>query len=246
MPEPSIIVPLRYDRKGQQLLSYGVDLANRMERPMRFGVRAGMDIDPENEQARLRENRCMSMLALAGANRTIHSYMSRATHDPHQHIRIADKSHVQSEEVVCVPFDEKEVAPHWRGKVMVPFGDGESGRYAFDEAVSILQALRLPILFWHTTWRRNGLESENAMEHMCDAALDNLCELEKSAREHGLTHSISVEMTDSVVHGGLLTALKQCCRLMVVARGKQTGKGSYVDQWLGHSTVPMLIMGRPS
>lgn len=248
MQPSSVIVPLRYDRKGEQMLAYGVDLANRLERPVRFGLGPyRFQDEAEQRMNELRENRCVGMLATAGADHTALGYEYDAYQAciDHPHILVADKSfrhnHVRH---VLVPFDEKVVAPNWRGKVMVPFGTGESSLHAFTTALPLVKDLGLPVLFYHTTWRSPRTQSEDPIDHVCDEAREVLDALRKECTAWFIPSSVVIEMTDSVVHGALLCALKQCCRLMVVARGKNTGKGSYVDQWLDHSTVPMLIIGR--
>jgi len=53
-----------------------------------------------------------------------------------------------------------------------------------------------------------------------------------------------IENAENVPVGILRAALCEDCNLILMARGRHTGKGSYVDQVLDRSAIPTLVIGR--
>lgn len=245
--ENSVIVPRLHDRKGTQMMKYGIDLANRLSRPVRFGYGPRQQQGQYEEgEVDLRENRGVGLLTSLGANKVRGGFLfvKNSVRPYGNEIVISNDGVRINAGPVIVPFDEKKVTSNSSQGVMVPFGSGESGRYAFYHSAQLIKWLGLPVCFYHTTWKSPRTNSRDPKDHMCDEARKTLRFLESEACEHNISFHVTVEMTDSVARGALRRALIDDCRLLVVARGKTTGKGSYVDQWLEHSVIPMLIMQR--
>lgn len=143
------------------------------------------------------------------------------------------------------PFEETSVLSRGSGRVMIPVGNGESGVYAATRSMPIVKALGLPVTFYHTTWRDPGLpEGADASAHVSQGARDAIRRVRGLATDMRIGFDAVVETAEGIVDGVLLRALTDRCCLIVVARGRNTGKGSYVDQWLAKSPIPLLVMGR--
>ena len=79
---------------------------------------------------------------------------------------------------------------------------------------------------------------------MCDGAKKNLAVLCAMCEEQGVAYRHSIEGARDVSEGIVRAALRENSSLLVMARGVDTGKGSYVDQVLKRSSVPVMIVGR--
>jgi hypothetical protein len=126
--------------------------------------------------------------------------------------------------------------------LVVPFGDGESCLPAAAIACEMAAALNLPVLFYHTTWKVEGLEDASAEAHMCAAALAVKGRLEATARQYRVNHSFVIERADDVVEGLLQCALKERAALIVMSRSAKTTVGCYVAQALDKTPVPLLAL----
>jgi hypothetical protein len=152
---------------------------------------------------------------------------------------------------VLQPFDESQVL-RASGSILVPFGDGDSGMIAALVAVPLAQALSLEVLFYHTTWRSEKVESDDAEDHMCVNSRAQYRHLERIAQDAGIAYRIGVEMADDVVFGMLHCALTgdvegdaepKPVNLIVMAHGLNTHIGSYVEKALKVSATPILVVG---
>lgn len=145
---------------------------------------------------------------------------------------------------VLVPFDEEGPLARGIGEVLFPFGSGSSAIHAMQESLPIVQALGLDVLFYHTTWRNPEVSSEMPDLHLSRSAIEVMQAVGKLASDAGVRHRTILEVSEGVIDGTLLRALTEHCALIVTARGCNTGRGSYVDQWLAKSPIPMLVMPR--
>jgi hypothetical protein len=131
------------------------------------------------------------------------------------------------------------------GDVCVPFANGESGVRAAAFAVPFAIRLGLGVLFYHTTWREEGVpEGAAAERHMIPGTHETLARLRAVADLSGVRHRALIETAPAVAEGFLRAALREGCALIALARGTRVGRGSYVDQALERSVIPVLTAGR--
>jgi hypothetical protein len=136
--------------------------------------------------------------------------------------------------------------------ILVPFGSGSSGRYAAGPARHIASVLShrdqgTQILFYHTTWRKRDVDSEDPVDHLEEGARENMVrfssyeqDLPSDAR---IQHDVLIELQSPTVVDGILgAALLHWSGLIVLARGQEVLKGSYVTQLATISPVPLLIV----
>ncbi|MDP3771022.1 MAG: universal stress protein, partial [bacterium] len=105
-------------------------------------------------------------------------------------------------------------------------------------------ALGLPVLAYHTTWRNPRSTSDQPEDHMVGNARALLRTLIERAAFHGVPFRAIVACADSVAEGIIRTAQRERCSAIVTARGLHTGRGSYADQLLTESPVPIIVVPR--
>ncbi|MGD9682974.1 MAG: universal stress protein [Candidatus Obscuribacterales bacterium] len=143
---------------------------------------------------------------------------------------------------VIASYDEMSVCGRCAsGPVLIPFGDEESGLHGAAVGLPLARYLGLPVVFYHTTWKDESVASENAMDHMCQAARGILDRLVSRACPGGVAHRLVIETADDVVEGMLHCAMREQASMIVLARGPRTGLGSYVSQSLAQSPIPVVV-----
>ena len=127
--------------------------------------------------------------------------------------------------------------------VMIPFGSRGSGIEAAKLGIPFAKALRLPVVFYHTTWIEDGRESEDPRGHMCAGALEIEGRLIGMAHDVNVPFRFVVETAKDVYEGIVLAALVERASLIVTARGSSVLTGSYSDR-LRSGPTPLLIVGQ--
>ena len=146
--------------------------------------------------------------------------------------------------ITLVPFDEESLTKRGDGPVLIPLGDNGSGEYAAREGIEIAKALGLSVVFYHTTWREEDVDSDDPRDHMNTGARQVLEGAIARAEELEVLYK-AVPQTDlGVADGIVLAAGVHECSMILMARGTDTLKGSYVDQVLELSRIPVLVMGQ--
>ncbi|MFH1047521.1 MAG: hypothetical protein V1738_04415 [Patescibacteria group bacterium] len=160
-------------------------------------------------------------------------------------ILVAKKT-VRRDVNTLVPFDEVGLlARGQKPKVLIPLSNDESGYFATAECLPIIAALGYGIMFWHTTWRNAKITSAVARDHLSVEAKVTLPQVERLAETAGVPYETHIELAECIEYGLVEAALDKGCCLIVMARGRNTVRGSYVDGVLSKSSVPVLVMGRP-
>ncbi|MCA9800675.1 MAG: universal stress protein [Cyanobacteria bacterium HKST-UBA02] len=143
---------------------------------------------------------------------------------------------------VVASYDEVAVCGRCSsGPVLIPFGDEESGLHGAAVGLPLARILGLTVVFYHTTWRDESVDSALAEDHMCQAARGILERLVSMASAEGVTHRTVIETADDVVEGMLHCAMREQSSVIVLARGPRTGLGSYVTQSLAQSPIPVVV-----
>lgn len=172
--------------------------------------------------------------------------------DPRHAVREADAVIVGTDDAKGRPvaaavasMGESSIDARGGGEICLPFANGESALHAASVAVPLAAALGKSLLLYHTTWRDDGLPSDAPpARHMtaeASAVLDGILDL---ASDAGVDHRIMVETATAIAEGTVRTALNEHCALIALARGRHVGRGSYVDQVLERSVIPVLVAGR--
>lgn len=153
--------------------------------------------------------------------------------------------HERNDLSVLAPFDEVGLLERGPGEIMIPFGNGESGIFAVNETLPLINRLGLNVVFWHTTWKNPALAEATAETHMVPEAKSVLKIIQQKANELGIKHRNVIETADDVVEGIIRFALKEHCVMVVMARGRKTGAGRYGDRLIKRSSpVPVFMAGR--
>ena len=137
-----------------------------------------------------------------------------------------------------------ESSPFCRGvrKILVPLGNKNSGIRAMRYTLPLARRTNASILLYHATWRRAACPAEDPMDHVCDDAAKILVQAGDLAASAGVSYAQIVETPQNVAESICKVALREDCCLITLARGQNTLRGSYVDQVLGRSAVPILVV----
>lgn len=129
-----------------------------------------------------------------------------------------------------------------KGPIVVPFGVSESGKVAARAAIPIAKQLRRPVLFYHTSWRNGDVSSDDPHDHL--SVMQRACGdfLGSLAQDSGVASEIVYALADAV-HGGIIdAAMRAGATMIVMVRSPMVGKGSYVDQVLDASPLPVCVV----
>lgn len=133
--------------------------------------------------------------------------------------------------VTLSPAGERSVFRGPQGPVFIPLGNGDSGLAAASRGCALAKRLGAPVLFWHTTWTKDGEQSTDARNHVCPGAQRVILEAEKLARGVGVDlRPTAIERSDMVVTGIIRASLRVGASLVVMAEGKDKLFGRYVDR----------------
>lgn len=156
---------------------------------------------------------------------------------------VLDKPCQRRDVHVLLPMESNKLKVEHGRCILIPFGSGDSSLLAAQVGVRLAADFRLRVIFYHTTWRKSGLESEDGWSHLSDGARSNANKLKELAMGWGLTHGVYIEIAaPTVKHGIIGAALRTQAAMIVVARGSEIRKGSYVDQLAVMSPVPLFIV----
>lgn len=145
---------------------------------------------------------------------------------------------------VIAPQFETGLFARGAGPALVPFGDRKSALHAMAFGMPILRGCGFDeIVFYHTTWRADGVVSQNPEDHMNDGARMVLANLRALADTSSMRHRTIVETADSIPGGIQRAALRNRCRLVVTARDPERFGRTYVDQMIEDAPTPVLVVG---
>lgn len=235
----AVFVPFRDTPIGHAAMRYAADLGERLHAPLHVQYLA-----PRNgtDSAEDRRVRARAVELLGERPRTVSYVFENDVHGVlPKGALVVDTTLAQrrTDAWVVASQSEASVCARGQGPVCIPLGDGESGSHASFVGIPIARALGLPVVFYHTTWRNPAVASDEARAHMDPDAQLVLA----TAQQHAVAQRVSchavVEMADGVAEGIVRAALRERCSLILTARGRGTGRGSYVDQLLVESPIPV-------
>ncbi len=146
--------------------------------------------------------------------------------------------------LILTPAGETEIILSSDRCMMIPFGSRESGQFAARHALPIARQMRLPVLFYHTTWRNPSVAERQPNAHMDPGARAVLTEITEQASRHRVNSRVVVEFADDVVYGIILAAIRERASVIATARGLEVERGSYAERLVRMSPVPVLTVGR--
>lgn len=244
--------------RAQADLGFAVDLARRLGGRLFVWTeqdsaatalleRVGSPGVAGREQAYVRDRVCLRAgLAESGiAPVFCQGDPSFAVHDPRS-IVVGDRD-VSRRPAFAAVVSKGEASLGARGasEICLPFANGASALEAAAFAVPLAAALGAPLLLYHTTWRAEDLPPEAPAErHMTAEAAAVRDAIVEMAEDEAVAHRTVVETATAIAEGTVRAALNQGCALIALARGRHVGRGSYVDQVLARSVIPVLVAGR--
>ena len=170
---------------------------------------------------------------------------SRAVHDRDSIVVGTRDAKRRPSAVAVATMGETSIGARGGGEICLPFANGESAIDAAATAIPFAARLGLPLLLYHTTWREDGLPSDAPPQrHMTDEAAAILKRIRAMADLADVRHRALVETATAIAEGTVRAALNAHCVLIALARGRHVGRGSYVDQMLERSVIPVLVAGR--
>lgn len=243
--------------RAQKELGFAIDLATRIsgclfvwteaDRAARALI-AGLDADaPGREHAHVRD-RIQLAIGRQEAG-LVPTYCQgdpyRSVHDPRAILVGSRGIRERSVAAAVATMGETAIGARGASEICLPFANGESALHAAAYAIPLAAALGAPLLLYHTTWREDALPSSAPPEkHMTDEAAEVLKGIVGMADEAGVNYRKIIETATAIAEGTVRAALNERCALIVVARGRHVGRGSYVDQVLERSVIPVLVAGR--
>jgi hypothetical protein len=100
------------------------------------------------------------------------------------------------------------------------------------------------VVFYHTTWREDGLPEDAPPEaHMVIGARLVQRMLEEAADVAGVAHRTVIETATSIVEGVCRFTLNEGCSMISLTRGRHVGRGSHVDGIMERTVVPVFLTG---
>lgn len=160
-------------------------------------------------------------------------------------VAVSGRSERHFSGLTCIyPADEAEFTRNADGppRLLLPFGTGSDAGLALDGLASVLGSLAAKeAVLYHTTWRNPTVASDDPEAHVCRAARAVRLDLENRLDRLGWSRRTVIETAEAVPAGIAQRALGELCCLICVARSPQIIKGSYVDELLARSTVPLLV-----
>ena len=129
--------------------------------------------------------------------------------------------------------------------VLIPFGNKPKLEHGYRFGVVLARDLNVPAVFYHTTWPKDGVVSEDPKDHWHDGAEEVARQAESYAQEMGVPHEVVVEIAPNVREGVHRAALLRSAMAIVVQQDANVIAGGYHDELIryGH-LVPLVILPR--
>ena len=240
----SAFVPFRDTLAGHATLRYAADCSHRLGVPLHVQYLASQQGTDGVEDCRVRAR----VVEVLGNRPSIVSYTlegDRYGGLPRAALVVdAALARRRVDAWVVAPQMEHSVQSRGDGPMCIPLGNDESGSYASLVGIPIARALGVPVRFYHTTWKNSAVASADPREHMAADAREVLATAERRADVQRVPYRTVVEMADGVAEGVIRAALRERCCAIITARGRGTGRGSYVDQLIDESPIPVWTAPR--
>jgi cation diffusion facilitator family transporter len=152
----------------------------------------------------------------------------------------------------CIyPANESSVEGRGHGPVMITFSDGVTGLVAAEALFKLIEKWRRvrnfgqsepDVVFYHTTWPDPDAPSSDPVDHLCETAIRIKLALEQAARDHSITYKTIIETHRDVATGVIEAAHREGAVMIAMDRSDEVSQGSYVDQTVEQSPVPVYIV----
>ena len=217
---------------GYSRLNFAKDLASRLKVPLQIVLKKFNALTAELQE---QEHRVKTMIPgaevvyeiPADENSLLVAYNSYNHTDRH---------------TLVVPQDESLYDPYQKCKIMVPLGNAENGIEATKLAIKLANIVGSNILFWHTTWPDESIDSDDPRDNMCPRAKDIMERCVAMTEDIGLLYSQRIEMwPGDIATGCVQAAHEENCSLILMKLGAGIVQGSWCYDVSDISTIPVLI-----
>ncbi len=130
-----------------------------------------------------------------------------------------------------------------KAPILIPFGNKPELERGYLWGVSLAYRIKVSVVFYHTTWPRDGVTSERGEEHWHSGAEEVARRAEKGDRERGVASEPIVERAGSVREGVHQMALYRRASCIVAQQDANVISGGYHDELIryGH-LVPLVLL----
>lgn len=159
---------------------------------------------------------------------------------------VVDDALIGRRDITAVaPRFESGLFARGKGPALMPIGNRSSSRRTIEIGLPLLRALGFDeVGFYHTTWRADGVDSDDPSDHVNAAARDMLAYARDRAAALSLRSS-EVIRTDAKVSDGIkAAALERQSPLILMAHSFERVGITYVDETVDDSPTPVLAIGR--
>ncbi len=136
---------------------------------------------------------------------------------------------------------EVQIGPEWN--ICIPTSDNNKSLKTIEAGILLATVLDIGVIFYHTTWHKPGLESDDPQNHVCNEAKQVLDTAQEIAQKYRVPARSVVETAPSVPEGISRCAQREGCALIVMSRANTVGRGGYADETKKRTTVPILVLG---
>ncbi|MBI4433960.1 universal stress protein [Candidatus Uhrbacteria bacterium] len=240
-PLTRVCVPFRDTRNGRIAIQYAGDLAARCNVPL---VVLTHDDDPCDDTAeRARMTRYCETITTCPVR--LEPAYRPDTFPAGTALVVQPEQADASDAMIVIATTEPHCAPRGNRSLCIPLGNGSSGIRAMEFGIALARTLDTDIVLYHSTWRDPRIHIEDPKAHVC---ADARRVIDAAQIRLGTVHArcaLVIETAERVAAGIIRTALRQRAAAIVMSRGTHTGYGSYVDQVVRESPIPVIIVPTP-
>ncbi|MEA3248810.1 MAG: cation transporter [Patescibacteria group bacterium] len=154
------------------------------------------------------------------------------------------RKRIRDDVTILIPRKEATLFGRSFGSMLVPFGSGESGIHAARSVLPICEKLGLNIVFYHTSWSKDGIRSSHTWDHMSDEAKAVARCLKALADGADVECEFVLERVPTIRNGIVENSHRFGCSLTAVCESPGIRKGTNVINTVKLSTTPILIVGK--
>jgi nucleotide-binding universal stress UspA family protein len=160
---------------------------------------------------------------------------------PYYHSEMTGDLARKISEKIKVPFLFVKTKSELRknSRILIPIDEKEENLVSVRIGVEIAKQINGKIIFYHTTWRREDLDSEDVMKHCDEEAISCLSSAKKMAE--GIENESIVEMQETI-EGGIIGCAVRTGADLIIMTNSRSIIGGKAELVLDNSMYPMLII----
>jgi cation diffusion facilitator family transporter len=247
--KPAIYVPFVLTKRGKRTLKFAGNLAKLLDRDLVALVKKNKARDTFAKDFGMPATRESDLIhetvaGLTGVGTDHCSIEEDSVLVPKGSIRVTSEGknwNPNPAETTFFSADETGLFTRGKGPLYVTLGDKWTHPTAIKEAVALALTLGVPIMLYHSTWKIPGNDSENPRDHVSRNALKVLFSAVQIAKDSGVQVQIVLEHATTITDGVLRHAIENCASAILMIKSAHARRGSYVDQVVAHSPLPVLV-----